>query len=454
MRNWLMAMAMLLVWVAPAEAKRVALVIANGRYVHATALKNPPADARLIAASLKQAGFDDVAVKTDLSKTQLEAALRDFGARAEGAEVALIYYAGHGIEAGGQNYLIPVDAQLIRDRDLEIEATRLDTALLMAEAARMRIVVLDACRNNPFTASMQRTFKTRSVGRGLAAVEPEGETLVVYAAKAGATAADGEGENSPFAQALARRLPEPGLEISLLFRAVRDDVLQRTGRTQEPFTYGSLSGQAFYFRPPVQTTTVVTSTAAPAPAPAASISAETTEILYWQGTVTANSETAYRSYLTRYPQGQFAGLAEENVKRLTQPAPAPAVAAKPRRNGLAGGMFGGSAKPQTATGSSDPALATGQSLVDPGEANRPRPSFSCGGKLTRVERMICNAPALSLADRNFGQRFTDKLRPMAGDGRVTFIRWAAENRRERDVCPTHGCILDWYARMTNGLSAF
>jgi Caspase domain len=295
-----------------AEAKRVALVIGNSRYAAATVLTNPAADARLIAASLKKAGFDSVDLHLDLGKSELEAQLRNFGNRAEGADVALIYYAGHGIEAGGQNYLIPIDAKLERDRDLDVEATRLDTALLMSGGARMRIVVLDACRNNPFVNRMVRSLRSRAVGRGLAAVEPEGETLVVYSAKAGATAADGEGANSPFARALANRLPQPGLEISLLFRAVRDDVLKMTGRTQEPFTYGSLSGTAFYF---------VGGSAAPQGSAiqavtTPSVSKETTETLYWQGALTANTEPAFKEYLKRYPQGTFSELAKQNLTRF------------------------------------------------------------------------------------------------------------------------------------------
>ncbi len=316
-------LAMALAMPSAAFAKRVALVIANGTYANATSLKNPPADARLIAASLKRAGFDSVDVKVDLSKNALETALQAFGDRAQGADVALIYYAGHGIEAGGQNYLIPVDARLARDRDLEIEATRLDTLLLMGEGARMRIVVLDACRNNPFLASMQRTLRNRAVGRGLAAVEPEGETLVVYAAKAGATAADGEGANSPFAEAMAKRVTQPGLEISLLFRAVRDDVLAKTGRAQEPFTYGSLSGEAFYFTPPNGQAKTQVAAGPVQPQIAPTVSRETAEALYWQGTVSANSEEGYRDYLARYPQGQFAGVAKANVQRFAKPRPQP-----------------------------------------------------------------------------------------------------------------------------------
>lgn len=298
----------------PADAKRVALVIGNSDYQHATRLANPSADAQLIGETLTQAGFDSVDIAYDLGLRELERALRDFGLRAEGADVALVYYAGHGIEAGGQNYLIPVDAELERDRDLEIEATRLETALSMVSGGQMKIVILDACRNNPFAARMVRTFKTRSIGRGLAAIEPEGETLVVYAAKAGATAADGEGSNSPFAESLAERLPEQGLEISLLFRRVRDDVLRKTGGYQEPFTYGSLSGRAFYFVPEVESEVVRTGSVS-----GPSMSAEVNEGLYWQGTVNANTESAYRSYLTEYPEGRYAGLAEQNIERINAP---------------------------------------------------------------------------------------------------------------------------------------
>jgi hypothetical protein len=304
-------------FVEPAEAKRVALIIANSKYTSATSLKNPAADAQLVAASLRKTGFTSVDVRIDLGKAAMERELSLFGQKAEGADVAIVYYAGHGIEAGGQNYLIPTDARLLRDRDLEVEATRLDTAMLMTEAAKMRIVVLDACRNNPFIASMQRTMRNRAVGRGLAAVEPEGETLVVYAAKAGATASDGEGANSPFAESLAKRLVEPGLEISLLFRAVRDDVLDATGRAQEPFTYGSLSGKAFYFVPS-KGGSIAPVTANQNLQPPV-VSAQTSEALFWQGTMNANTESSYRDYLKRYPKGEYASVAKENLQRFAKP---------------------------------------------------------------------------------------------------------------------------------------
>ncbi len=316
-----MMLCWLAIWPVEAAAKRIALVIGNSRYTNANVLPNPTADARLVAASLKRAGFDSVDVRFDLGKSALEIALRAFGEKSEGADVALVYYAGHGIEAGGQNYLIPTDARLQRDRDLEVEATRLDTVLLMGEGARMRIVVLDACRNNPFATSMQRTMRSRAVGRGLAAVEPEGETLVVFAAKAGATAADGEGANSPFAEALSKRIAQPGLEISLLFRTVRDDVLVKTGRQQEPFTYGSLSGNAFYFVGGPNSGSVATSGAV---APA--IAGPNMDALFWQGALAANTEVAFREYLKSYPKGTFATLAQQNLRKFEM---APVVAPRP-----------------------------------------------------------------------------------------------------------------------------
>ena len=359
--------------ITPAQAKRVALIIANGRYANATSLKNPAADAALIARSLRQAGFTSVDVKIDLGKTAMDRELSLFGQKSEGADVALIYYAGHGIEAGGQNYLIPTDAILQRDRDLEVEATRLDTVMLMSESARMRIVVLDACRNNPFIATMQRTLRNRAVGRGLAAVEPDGETLVVYAAKAGATAADGAGANSPFAEAMAKRLVQPGLEISLLFRSVRDDVLKTTGRTQEPFTYGSLSGNAFYFVPAAVTLSGQAQLVSPIPCddcvrPSASPSSDT---LYWQGTVSANTERAYKDYLKRFPTGQYVDVARENLQRFMAVSTRPPVIAEtappvPSGGGASsiGGLSFGSLASAFAKTSAAQNAVSGKALTD------------------------------------------------------------------------------------------
>jgi uncharacterized caspase-like protein len=172
-----------------------------------------------------------------------------FAREAEGADWAVVYYAGHGIEMGGVNYLLPVDARLETDRDAQFEAVPLDQVMSAVDGAKkLRLVLLDACRDNPFARQMRRTTASRSVGRGLARIEPEGGTLVVYAAKHGEVALDGEGGgNSPFVAALVKNLPTPGVEINKLFRLVRDEVMAATGRRQEPFLYGSLPGEDFFF---------------------------------------------------------------------------------------------------------------------------------------------------------------------------------------------------------------
>ena len=231
--------------------RRIALVIGNFAYENAATLPNPERDANLVADVLKRTGFETVTLLTNLRKDALVSALRDFAARAETADWAVVYYAGHGMEVGGINYLIPTDAKIAADRDIGFEAVPLDQVLNAAERAKkLRLVILDACRNNPFANQMKRTLTvaSRSVSQGLAAVEPEAGTLVVYAAKDGETALDGDGINSPFASALVKNLPTPGLEVRRLFDFVRDDVMEATGRKQKPFSYGSISGrQDFYF---------------------------------------------------------------------------------------------------------------------------------------------------------------------------------------------------------------
>jgi tetratricopeptide (TPR) repeat protein len=231
--------------------KRVALVIGNGNYSAVAQLPNPSRDAEKIAETLRSVGFTNVTVANDLTHDTFNATLRKFAREADGADWAVVYYAGHGIEVNNTNYLVPIDASLAVDRDLEFEAVPLDRVVRSVEGAKkLRIVILDACRENPFDAKMQRTTSTRSVSRGLARVEPEGGTLIAYAAKAGEVALDGDSENSPFVIALTDRMKTPGLEIGKLFRLVRDDVLSATGRKQEPFLYGSLPGDDLFVVPP------------------------------------------------------------------------------------------------------------------------------------------------------------------------------------------------------------
>ena len=223
--------------------KRVALVVANATYANAGALTNPPNDARVVADGLRRAGFQTVTLKNNLGVADFQRALRDFQTQADGAQVALVYYAGHGIEGNGKNWLIPTDATLNAERDLVYEAIDLDLVMSTVTGAQLRVVILDACRNNPLGRSWNRG--TRAVSRGLAGVEAD-DVLVIYAAAPGQTASDGAGANSPFATALAQRLPQADLPIQLLGGAVRDDVLRATAGQQRPFVSASITGTPFF----------------------------------------------------------------------------------------------------------------------------------------------------------------------------------------------------------------
>ena len=244
LHRFLVAAVLLLVAQPALAEKRVALVLGNSAYQSVPPLPNPVNDAAVIAATLKEAGFDVVDSRRDLPAAETRRALRDFADRARDADIAVVYYAGHGIEVDGTNYLIPVDAKLERDTDVFDEAFSLDRILLAIEPAKkLRLVILDACRDNPFAKGMRRTVASRSIERGLAKIEPASpNTLIAYSAKAGSTALDGDAGNSPFTLALAKHLTTPGLDVRRAFGFVRDDVLKTTGNRQEPFVYGSLGG--------------------------------------------------------------------------------------------------------------------------------------------------------------------------------------------------------------------
>lgn len=232
-----------------ATEKRVALVIGNSKYRSVPVLPNPGKDAAAIADTLRAVGFQDVRLVTDATRDSLVEALKSFANAADGADWAVIYYAGHGMEMAGENYLVPVDAKLTTDRDVPYEAVALTQVMGATEGARkLHLVILDACRDNPFANQIKRTVASRSIGRGLAQVEPDSGTLVVYAAKHGQVALDGDGSHSPFVTALIKRMQTSRIEIRKLFDLVRDDVMAATDRRQQPFSYGSVPGsEDFYF---------------------------------------------------------------------------------------------------------------------------------------------------------------------------------------------------------------
>ena len=293
--------------------RRAALLVANGNYVHAGSLKNPVSDAGLVASALKSAGFQIVDADPNLGIGPFRDALRRFRANAAGAQVALIYYAGHGIEARGKNWLIPTDAVLQQDADLDYEAIDLDLVLSATEGAEMRVVILDACRNNPFGHAWRRT--QRAVGQGLAPIDVD-DVLVIYSAAPGQTASDGRGANSPFAEALARRLPQPGLPIQLLGGMVRDDVLRATGDQQRPFISASITGTPFILVPDPGAGPVSQAAAVVAP------DSQSVEMMYWQSASAGDDVNQLRAYLNRYPNGSFVALAKARIATLEHAGPA------------------------------------------------------------------------------------------------------------------------------------
>src|ERR1700760_976316 len=305
---------------APAAAeKRVALVFGNSAYQNAPLLANPTNDSAAMAAMFKSAGFNVVSLKRDLKANEMRRALRDFSDEVRDADIAIIYYAGHGLEIEGNNYLIPVDATLERDVDAYDEAISLDRVLAAVEPAKqLRLIILDACRDNPFAKTMKHTMASRSMGlgRGLSKVEPTNpNTLIAFAAKAGSTAADGDDKNSPFTAALVKYLPRPGLDLRQAFGFVRDDVLKVTHNRQEPFVYGSLGGDDVALVPAPPAAAVQ---AAPAGDPYAA--ARTDYELARQ----INVPSAWDSYISKYPSGFYTDLAvaQRNKIKTAQAAAA------------------------------------------------------------------------------------------------------------------------------------
>lgn len=242
-----LVLALLLILPLPAAAtERVALVIGMAAYRHIEPLDNTVNDARLIADTLIGIGFE-VTLVADAGFQDLRQAMDSFAFRSETADLALIYFAGHGVELGGENYLIPIDADVRATGDVQRQSVSLTDFLQVVDRARtMRIVILDSCRNDPFGDTQIFTRADGAPQGGLAPPSPDRGTLVAFAARDGQVALDGTTGNSPFALALADRMKEPGLELSLMFRQVRDAVLEATFNQQEPHTYGSLSGVPFY----------------------------------------------------------------------------------------------------------------------------------------------------------------------------------------------------------------
>jgi len=270
---------------------RVALVIGNGTYQKVPALPNPLHDAQDVSDALKRLGFA-VNTVTDADFDTFRRSLLEFGRRAVKADMAVFYYAGHGVEINGDNWLLPIDVALKHEIDASAEAIDLRSAMQAVSSAKtLGLVILDACRNNPFRPSMGSSSSTRRIETlGLAPVEPGDNVLVAYAARDGTVAKDGAGRNSPYTQSLLRHIETAGLEIDFLFRNVRDDVVAATDNEQQPFVYGSLSSDEIYLKPPSAGTAAAVS--------AGSIDADEIAWSFLKGTSDASTLTRF---IDRFP---------------------------------------------------------------------------------------------------------------------------------------------------------
>ncbi len=286
--------------VVPSSGKRLALVIGNGAYREAP-LKNPVNDARALANKLRTLGFE-VMLGENLGQRDMNRLVARFGERLAGHDVGMFFFAGHGIQIKGKNYLIPIDAQIASENSARAEAVDVDTILDQLSPSPLNVVILDACRNNPF----ERRF--RGVSGGLAQMEAPKGTLIAYATAPGKVALDGDGANSTYTTALLKVLGEPGLPVETVFKRVRGEVVQMTGDMQVPWEASSLTGDFFF------------ATRSLPAKPAASTSSGSTdteaELLFWQSVKDSQEAEDFDAYLRQYPNGRFAEIARNRIKRL------------------------------------------------------------------------------------------------------------------------------------------
>jgi hypothetical protein len=410
--------------------RRVALVIGNGAYVKTGALANPVSDAAAVADRLRQLGFD-VVLASDLSLRSFRDALRGFRDRAADADVALAYYAGHGIEMDGVNYLIPVDADLAHSDDVPDEAlslARLRDA--MTGARRLRVVILDACRDNPFLRSMRPSGRN-AVGRGLGRIgDAAASEIIAFAAAEGSVAADGDGAHSPFTAALLGRLADPTVDVRFLFGGVYDDVRTATGRgahaPQSPAIYApNLGGRLVALVPPDGTPRprppkpdpvepAGDTAAAPVPAPAAVFDPEALARRDFETAERLRSVAVWDAFLTTYPTGLYAVAAREARDRLAAAATPPAAVPLPPAEAVPPPLT--PAPPAAALLSSPaiPATTVAPATVFPPPAAPDTAAPTTPGPLASLGRPVAAAAELDTLDRSGARLRSDGLDPVDG----------------------------------------
>jgi uncharacterized caspase-like protein len=319
-------------WQAAEAEPRVALVIGNSHYgAEIGSLPNPVNDAALIAQALQQTGFTVIMV-TDADQKKMKRAIKDFGDKLTNAgqnATGLFFYAGHGVQVNGTNFLVPIGADIEKAADVDIESVSADTILQQMEFAgsRVNIVVLDACRNNP----LQRGL--RSITRGLAPMDAAQGTFIAYSTAPGSVAADGTGNNSPYTKALAKTIVQPGVGIEEAFRDVRGQVMAATGGKQIPWDSSSLTAP-FIFKGQAASQTFTTASQ-PAPKPITAAYSVDNDKAVWEGIKDSKTASDYQAYLDQYPNGIFVSIAKSRLAAFgtgvprEQPALAPAPAVEP-----------------------------------------------------------------------------------------------------------------------------
>ncbi|GJD98790.1 caspase family protein [Methylobacterium isbiliense] len=310
--------------------RRVALVIGNGAYRNVPALDNPLSDSKAVAAALKRIGFE-VVEGYDLTLDAMRGLVGDYAAKLDGAKVAAVYYAGHGVAVAGENYLLPTDTVLKSEADLDFRTMNINLVMRqMQREDRVNLVILDACRDNPFAKELARSIKSRSVavrsGLSEIAVNSAAGTLIAFATDPEKTALDGTGgRNSPFTAALLKHLETPGVSISTVMDRVREEVWRSTGEKQRPWVNTSIIGE-FYLNPVAAPVQVAAATpeglgsalpAAPAAlaAPQAFAAPQALEIKLWEAAERSNTTEDYKAYLEAHPNGYFAQIARNRIAR-------------------------------------------------------------------------------------------------------------------------------------------
>jgi hypothetical protein len=370
-----------------ASERRIALVIGNGAYTNAPPLKNPPNDARDMAATLKELGFE-VASGININQREMKALIRDFGQKLKTGGAGLFYYAGHGVQSKGRNYLIPVEADIQSEAEVEDAGVDVNLVLNYMDDAQnsLNIVILDACRNNPFGRSF------RSASNGLAQVDAPTGTLIAYATAPGRVASDGTGQNGLYTAALLKQMRVPGLSVTETFMHVRAEVMKQTANKQVPWEASSLVG-AFYFSAPPKDGASPPVNAA---ANETKIDPVAVEREYWETIRNSTNRQDYQDYLANYPNGAYAAIAKSKLRQLGEQqldagnaiGDPSNTAAKSEHNGRFGSV------PATNTNAAKPEDSFGstpgrQPATDPNNKESRAPTMSVTIKAFKIELQSC-----------------------------------------------------------------